>query len=386
MKFGDISLAIDASLLGAGAAPSPKRPARPKASPPVDNGPPPNPNQGGGNKQGHGGQGSSGRGRGQAAGGRGRGQGKAASGLNAGLLEMMVLTRYEATTVNGGTLSDTSWRTVSFDTVDYNGITGASMGTDTFTLPAGTYEIEFGQVIMGTHQAQVRLWNDTTAALLQYGVQDVPENTTSGNYVEGFWTGTIAGDTVFSVDCIANISESTWGYGIAVADGANELYAQITIKRVDPADAGAEEMAHFTQVEANGTGGGSTSAGTWAIRSLNTSVYNTITGCTLSEPAITLPAGTYFCHSVGSVYAGAKGWTRLWDIGNSVELARGVGFFLVDRGEHTMFRGEFTLAAETTVRIEVYDSASSGTVGMGDPHDEHSGSEKYCDLMIWKQA
>ena len=46
--------------------------------------------------------------------------------------------------------------------------------------------------------------------------------------------------------------------------------------------------------KASGTAGGDFTSGAWQTRTLNTEVFNTITGSALAANQVTLPAGTYF--------------------------------------------------------------------------------------------
>jgi len=54
-----------------------------------------------------------------------------------------------------------------------------------------------------------------------------------------------------------------------------------------------QDIAIFNETQANGTNGGTFTSGAWNKRTLNTTVVNNITGCSISSSVITLPAGTY---------------------------------------------------------------------------------------------
>jgi hypothetical protein len=55
----------------------------------------------------------------------------------------------------------------------------------------------------------------------------------------------------------------------------------------------APQFAMFHEAQASGTDGGTFTSGAWQKRVLNTTVSNTITGCSIASSVITLPAGTY---------------------------------------------------------------------------------------------
>ena len=52
-------------------------------------------------------------------------------------------------------------------------------------------------------------------------------------------------------------------------------------------------FAMFNESQASATDGGTFTSGAWQKRTLNTTVSNTITGCSIASSVITLPAGTY---------------------------------------------------------------------------------------------
>ena len=149
----------------------------------------------------------------------------------------------------------------------------------------------------------------------------------------------------------------------------------------------AEDHLWITQEEANGVDGGSTTAATWVDRQVNTVKHNGITGASLSEPAITLPAGTYWAEIVHAIYNGGVGGTRLFNFTDSAVLLLGTNWFIVDRGENSMIRGEFTLAAPKDVRIQVFDSQSIASIGMGLAQDDAGHLvENYCHARFWRRA
>ena len=53
------------------------------------------------------------------------------------------------------------------------------------------------------------------------------------------------------------------------------------------------QVASFTEYQASGTAGGTSTSGSFLKRILNTTLTNSITSCTLTSSVISLPAGTY---------------------------------------------------------------------------------------------
>ena len=56
----------------------------------------------------------------------------------------------------------------------------------------------------------------------------------------------------------------------------------------------SDKVAVFRDEKTQGTDGGSFTSGAWRTRTLNTSQYNGISGCSLASNQVTLPAGTYY--------------------------------------------------------------------------------------------
>jgi hypothetical protein len=66
-------------------------------------------------------------------------------------------------------------------------------------------------------------------------------------------------------------------------------------------------VAIFNETQASGTAGGTTVATTFTKRVLNTTVYNTITGCSIASSVITLPAGTFYIEASSPLYRPGRG-------------------------------------------------------------------------------
>lgn len=66
-----------------------------------------------------------------------------------------------------------------------------------------------------------------------------------------------------------------------------------------------------------GTSGGTFTSGAWRTRDLNTVRYNTITGASLANNQVTLPAGTYYIYASAPAYEVGKHKSVIYNISDS---------------------------------------------------------------------
>ena len=75
---------------------------------------------------------------------------------------------YDPPTTNVASVSGT-WTTLHLNTVRYNGISGASLSSYRFTLPAGTYHIFSRCGACKATEHRVRLYNYSDSSVVEYG-------------------------------------------------------------------------------------------------------------------------------------------------------------------------------------------------------------------------
>ena len=132
-------------------------------------------------------------------------------------------------------------------------------------------------------------------------------------------------------------------------------------------DAGTQ-VASFTEYQASGTNGGASTSGSWIKRTLNTTVTNTITGCTLSSSVIALPAGTYRIDAISS-FVGSNGANiKLRNTSDSTDVILGVNTFnatAAPGGSPAMLTGTFTIAATKNFEIQYRVGTGRAADGLG---------------------
>lgn len=154
------------------------------------------------------------------------------SGGSGGALPLLHVRDEKASGTSGGSSVIGSWLARTLNTVKTNEITGASLASDTITLPAGTFEIDASSPSFGTRRYQTRLYNVTTAAALIYGTPGYGNDGSSGftSRVRGQFTLSAPYDVRYEYR--AERVQATNGLGLASGFGGVEVYAEVLIHQV----------------------------------------------------------------------------------------------------------------------------------------------------------
>lgn len=144
--------------------------------------------------------------------------------------------------------------------------------------------------------------------------------------------------------------------------------------------------ALFQYAPANGTEGGTPVTSAWTGRGFDTTVSNTITGCSinLTTNTITLPAGKYLI--VGDAAFQRTGDTQLrFKSTTTSTVITGPQIFIdnsTSMGGHAFVTGVLNLSAEEAFKLEYWcSSAIAGTAGLGRAQ-AGSANEYYTSLQI----
>ncbi|MDP2621464.1 MAG: hypothetical protein Q8P46_15055 [Hyphomicrobiales bacterium] len=140
----------------------------------------------------------------------------------------------KAAGTQGGTFTAGDWRTRTLNTSLTNEITGASLGSNQITLPAGTYYIDavlpFTNGAAAVHKGRLQNITDTTTTVLGNNVQAVNSGS-SGASNSVFGKFTIAAEKVFEVQHRTTTTRSNDGFG-ADSSFATEVYADVQIWKI----------------------------------------------------------------------------------------------------------------------------------------------------------
>lgn len=127
-------------------------------------------------------------------------------------------------------------------------------------------------------------------------------------------------------------------------------------------------MLHYQHQQTSGTDGGTSAAADWQKLTLNTEIWNTITGASVATSQVTLPAGTYECYASCNGFQCNAMRLRLRDTTGSADLLYGVNGRAQATDNSvavTTMRGRFTLTVESVLELQLYTSTAKATTGLG---------------------
>jgi hypothetical protein len=147
-------------------------------------------------------------------------------------------------------------------------------------------------------------------------------------------------------------------------------------------------IAIFNETQAAGTNGGSSTTGSFLIRTLNTTVVNTITGCSIASSVITLPAGTYYVSAQAPFLETTSLKLRLRNTTDSTDAIIGMTLYMssgAGAGNTGLLNGYFTIAGTKDFELQYRVSTSQATFGLG-VGANFGVSEIYSQIQIEKVA
>lgn len=133
---------------------------------------------------------------------------------------------------DGGTFSSGADRTRTLNTLVRNVGTLVTLSSNQFTLPAGTYYIEWSAPAMQVHNHQTLLYNVTAATTVARGTSEFTNNggTYASNFSHGSAVVTVAVSTAFEIRHRSQLTGTTFGFGRAGGLGT-EIYTRVKIWR-----------------------------------------------------------------------------------------------------------------------------------------------------------
>ena len=143
--------------------------------------------------------------------------------------------------------------------------------------------------------------------------------------------------------------------------------------------------AIFNETQASATNGGTATSGSFVKRTLNTTVVNTITDCSIASSVITLPAGTYIVQGFGTVFDVTTYKSRLQNTTDSTTAIQGTSGY-VQNGNYGYGEviGRFVIAASKNFELQTRVGQTVTTNGYG--AGTAFGDEVYSQIIITKVA
>lgn len=127
------------------------------------------------------------------------------------------------------------------------------------------------------------------------------------------------------------------------------------------------QVASFTEYQASGTAGGTSTTGSFLKRILNTTLTNTITGCTLTSSVIALPAGTYSVVASSAFIFSQSTQIRLQNTSDASTAISGIVTFSNDANNDptAVLAGTFTIAATKNFELQYRVERGQSSDGLG---------------------
>lgn len=151
-----------------------------------------------------------------------------------------------------------------------------------------------------------------------------------------------------------------------------------------------QDIAIFNETQSSGTNGGTPTTGSYVKRTLNTTVLNNISGCSIASSVITLPAGTYMVIASCPQFEANTNRARVYDTTNSAVLVQGqnaTGSATDNVGGNALVNGVFTIAGSTNIELQhrVSNASADPTLGYGIACS-FGDNEIYSQIMIARIA
>lgn len=150
----------------------------------------------------------------------------------------------------------------------------------------------------------------------------------------------------------------------------------------------APAMAIFNETQNAGTNGGTSTTGSFLKRTLNTTVQNGITGCSIASSVITLPAGTYLVSAQAPFLETTSLKLKLRNTTDSTDAIIGMTLYnSAGSGANNtgLLNGYFTIAGSKNFEFQYRVSTGQATFGLGVAAN-FGVSEIYGQIQITKVA
>lgn len=158
---------------------------------------------------------------------------KSDGAAGASALQVFTVNETQADTTQGGTFTLGAWRTRTLNTSVQNTITGASLASNQFILPAGTYYLTAFAPCWKVGSNNARIYNISDSSVVAIGNNQLSGTAnTSSTTATVAVTFTIAGTKTFELQHYASATLATQGFGAANGNGYDEIYSSVTIVKV----------------------------------------------------------------------------------------------------------------------------------------------------------
>jgi hypothetical protein len=292
------------------------------------------------------------------------------------------------TGANTYTIDNTSYGTgtvTSVSVVTANGVSGSVANATTtpaitLTLGAITPSTVNGLTITTTTSGVLTIANSKTLTA---------SNTLTFTGTDGSSVAFGGGGTISAVAYSGSASDLSSGTlpnaRLSAVPNSALANSSITIDGTAVSLGGAttRQVAIFCDQKTSGTAAGSATSGAWRTRTLNATISNTITGCSLSGNQITLGAGTYRFTASAPAFATDHHQTRFRNTTDSTDTP-GTSEYSRSGASSNQTRsvcvGVVTIASSKVFELQHQFTTNSNTNGLGVPSS--FGTEQYACVEI----
>lgn len=146
-----------------------------------------------------------------------------------------------------------------------------------------------------------------------------------------------------------------------------------------------QDIAIFNETQSSGTNGGTATSGSFVKRTLNTTIVNNITGCSIASSVITLAAGTYQVTARDTTFNVTTHLARLQNTTDATTTQYGGSNFCNnDNYGYSFIDAYFTITASKNFELQTRVGQTVATNGYG--ASTSMGSEVFSQITITRVA
>lgn len=147
-------------------------------------------------------------------------------------------------------------------------------------------------------------------------------------------------------------------------------------------------FAHFREEQSNTTDGQALSQSNWTTRTLNTILFNTFGGVSLSSNRITLPPDTYIVEASAQGYQCQHNKLRIQDVTNGTTLLVGQNVYseITAFGSSTQttakLKGIITVTSTVQIELQHFCIESDAVTNEGGESVNTGANEIYAEIIL----
>jgi len=255
-------------------------------------------------------------------------------------------------------------------------------------------QVSYGSVVV-LNAVSSSFTLNTTEGLINNSVGVVAEPTGISNDAQG---AVIIGGYVPQINLDSGCTildfiktSSTSGKGKPFTPKGRGAFGQALTASVNPeailfgSILSVESYALFVDQKSAGTGGGTSTSGSWQTRTLNTVISNSDNIASLSSNQLTLQAGTYRLRARAPAYFTDRTQARWRNVTDGTTTLVGSTIYLTAGAYDgaNWVEGEFTIIAAKTFELQQRVTVTSATYGFG-VNPSFDENAIYATVELWK--